>query len=253
MNYINQLELIKVILNGSQVDQNYLLSTVDRQKVLKYLYKKQHSLIDLGKFIITNQPIEEENWAKIPKIDQERIIKLYEKLKETSANVINELIEYKTKYPNVPTIYNYLCLAYQKAKQTDKYKELLIETVKKFPEYLFGKISLSEYYINNNDYKKIPELLENKFEITQHYKSIPIVYHKSTVRGFYYITGRYFAIVGNIEMAYKSYFLLFDMDNKHETTEILGNAILGYEISLLIKKISKKNKPRELKNKRKMY
>jgi len=36
--------------------------------------------------------------------------------------------------------------------------------------------------------------------------------------------------IGKIEMAYKSYFLLGDMNIDHKTTEILGQEIIAYEL-----------------------
>jgi len=145
-------------------------------------------------------------------------LKLNSKIKKSIGldRVITELTNYKEKYLNIPTIYNYLTIAYNYANQTDKYYESLIETVEKFPGYIFGKISLSEYYLNNNEFNKIPGLLDNKFEIAQHFPPGTKVFHISAVRGFYYITGRYFAKAGKIEKAYKSYFLLSDLDRAHQ-------------------------------------
>jgi hypothetical protein len=85
-------------------------------------------------------------------------------------------------------------------------------------------------YINNN-----------KFEITQHYPPGTEVFHISAVRGFYYNTGRYFAKAGKIEKAFRSFFLLSDLDRAHQTTELLGEEILNYELNAL-KALFKKRK-----------
>ncbi len=45
-------------------------------------------------------------------------------------------------------------------------------------------------------------------------------------------------------MAYKSYFILSDLDNNHQTTKILGQEILSYEISIFNKKLKKQMKKR---------
>jgi tetratricopeptide (TPR) repeat protein len=248
MSYINRFELIKAIMNGVHLDQAQLISTVDRQKVLSKIYKSEPELQDIGKFIITDNPIEEENWSKMAGKDKEKILKLNSKLKKSINldKVIIELTNYKEKYHNVPTIYNYLTIAYHNTNQTKKYYESLIETVEKFPNYLFGKISLSEYYLNNNEFNKIPRLLDNKFEITQHFPPGTDIFHISAVRGFYFITGRYFAKAGKIEKAYKSYFLLSDLDNNHQTTEILGQEILSYELDIF-KKETLRGKQRGIK------
>jgi len=190
---------------------------------------------------ITDDTVEEENWSKLPGKDKKKLLKLNTKVKKSIHldKLIKELTNYKAKYPNVPTIYNYLAIAYNYVNKTKEYYECLIETVEKFPGYIYGKISLSEYYLNIDRFTKVPGLLDNKFEITQHFPSGTDSYHISAVRGFYYITGRYFAKAEKIEMAYKSYFLLSDLDNDHQTTEILGQEILSYELSIYRKKLKK--------------
>ncbi len=243
MGYINRFELILVLLEGTVLNQSELLSKVNRQEVLSKIYKKEPELENIGKFSITENPVDEGKWSEIPGRDKKRILKQNSKIKKSIdlERVITELTNYKEKYPNVPTIYNYLTIAFNYAGQTDKYYKSLIETVEKFPGYLFGKISLSEYYLNNNEFNKIPGLLDHKFEITQHFPPGTEVFHISAVRGFYYIAGRYFVKAGKIEKAYKSYFLLSDLDRNHQTTELLGEEILSYELNAL-KSLFKKRK-----------
>ncbi len=242
MGYINRFELILTLLKGTLPDHSELLSKVNRQEVLGKIYKKEPELKNISEFYITENPVEEEKWSGIPGKDKKKILKLNSKIKKSIdlGRVITELTNFKEKHPNVPTIYNYLTIAYNYANQTDKYYESLIETVEKFPGYIFGKISLSEYYLNSNEFNKIPGLLDNKFEITQHYPPGTKVFHISAVRGFYYITGRYFAKAGKIEKAYKSYFLLSDLDMKHKTSELLGEEILNYEINIFKTSLEKR-------------
>ena len=249
MNYINQYKLIRAIqISGNGLlDRKALLSIVDRNQIFDKLQKTNHESINAGKFLITEEPIEEENWSKMPQADKRKIWRLNEKIKRSQSikDVIKDLESYIKKYPGVPTIYNYLGIAYEKANQEKEYREILLETIAKFPDYIFGKISLAEYYLSlRKEYKKIPGLLNNKFEITQHFPVGTDCFHISVIRGFYYITGRYFARAGNIEMAYKSYFLLSDLDMNHMTTEILGQEIIGSEISSLKRKIRMKRSRR---------
>lgn len=234
MNYINQFDLINAISNsdGGHLDYKQLISTVNRHQIIKRINKTYPKIKKYDKFYITESPVEEKNWSLIKKSDKKKMLRLNKKIKKSLRHgiVIKKLIEYKHKYPNVPTIYNYLGLAYERAGQTKNYYNTLIETVEKFPDYIFGKISLSEYYLNVNKYKKISDVLDNKFEITQHFPPKTDVFHVSVVRGFYYVTGRYFVNIGQIERAYKSYFLLSDLDANHKTTEILGQEIIAYEL-----------------------
>ena len=244
--YINRFKLIQaVIINeeegGEGLDHKELLATVDREQIFRKLAKSSPEIEETGKFCITDQPVEEKNWSLLSKKEKSRILNLYEKLKKSDNldEVIVKLIEEKNKYPNVPTIYNYLGIAYARSGKSAQYYDILIETNKKFPDYIFGKISLAEYHISVNKYKKIPVLFGNKFEITEHFPEGTEIYHISAVRGFYYITGRYFVKIGKLEMAYKSYFLLSDLDRDHEITDILGRELLAYEMNEFAKKMKK--------------
>ena len=246
MNYINQFDLINAISNsdGGYLDHKKLISTVDRHQIIKKINKTFPEIIKYEKFYITETPVEEKNWSLIKKDEKKKILRLNEKIKNSLKldKVINKLIEYKTKYPNVPTIYNYLGIAYERTSQTKNYYNTLIETIEKFPDYIFGKISLSEYYLSTNKYEKISDVFDNKFEITQHFPTETNVFHVSAVRGFYYVTGRYFVNIEKIERAYKSYFLLDDLDTNHKTTEILGQEIIAYELRGLKRTLGKQRK-----------
>lgn len=246
MNYINQFDLINAISNsdGGYLDHKKLISSVDRHQINKKIDKTFPEIIKYEKFYITETPVEEKNWSLIKKDEKKKILRLNEKIKKSLNldKVINKLIEYKTKYPNVPTIYNYLGIAYERTSQTKNYYNTLIETIEKFPDYIFGKITLSEYYLNTNKYEKISDIFDNKFEITQHFPIETDVFHVSAVRGFYYVTGRYFVNIERIERAYKAYFLLDDLDTNHKTTEILGQEIIAYELLGLKRTLGKQRK-----------
>jgi len=241
MTYINKFKLIYAVFEnvGKGLDHKELLSTVDRNQIIKKLEKGNPEMKKTGKFYITEQPVEEENWSLLAKKEKTRILKLYAKIKKSVNldDVIITLLEVKNRYPDIPTIYNYLGIAYERSAKLDQYYDILIETIERFPDYLFGKISLAEYYLSKNEYKKIPKLLGNRFEITEHFPQGTEIYHISAVRGFYYITGRYFVKIGKIEMAYKSYFLLSDIEPDHETTDILGQELLAYELNAFSRKM----------------
>jgi len=231
--YINQFELIKALRHGEAVNFGELLSTVNRQVVLSKVRKSTTDLSYPERILITEYAVEEENWSKMKEKDKDRIIELYAKLRQKPEKVVEELQAFQRNYPNVPAIYNYLSLCYQLTKQKEKYITIIFETAEKFPDYLFGKIALSEHYLNDGHYRKIPSLFENKFEIVQHFPPGTKVFHVSAVRSFYYTIGRYFVKAGKIEMAYKCWFLLYDLDKKNNMTAHLGEEIVLYEIGLL--------------------
>ena len=244
MNYINILDLLTEITSNGEIDPRKILSKVNRQKIIDYVSKNEKELLEPKPIFITNETMEEENWSKMTEKDKEKILKAYSLIHTSTEKVVNELLEFKRKYPKVPAIFNYLSLGYSLLNEEEKLFSILLETLEKFPNYLFGKITLSEYYLNTGNYKKVPALLDNKFQIAMHYPPNTEVFHISEVRSFYHVTGRYFAKAGKIEMAYISYFLLSDIDFEHEATKVLANEIIHNETDLVRKKF-KKHKEKE--------
>ncbi len=168
MNYINQFQLIQATLDhkSGYLDYKELLSTVDRGQIMKSIEKSNPELKGIDVFFITEDSIEEENWSKLSKKEKRKISRLNEKIKKSEdlKIVIEALESYKQIYPDVPAIYNYLGIAYDRDNQLRKYLRILYETRDKFPDYLHGKISLAEHYLSINRFRKIPDLHEKEIE-----------------------------------------------------------------------------------------
>lgn len=237
MSYINRYQLIYSVLRGEPLDSKKLLAEVDRNAVIRALEKTKEGI---PKSIeCTNEPMEEENLAKMPQRDKELLWKIYEQIRESPEEMLPQLAALKERYPQVPCIYNYLTLAYACAKQEQEYFDMLCETTRKFPEYLFGKTTLCEYYINHNAYRKVPTILEKKFELYQHCNEDVEIFHISEVRSFYGIVGRYFALSNNIARALSCYFIVEQVGPEHITLRQLGDEILQQEVKNLGKDFTK--------------
>ncbi len=92
--------------------------------------------------MVTEDTIEEENWFKLPEKEKRKISSLAEKAKKSEdlKTVIRDLVSYKQNYPNVPAIYNYLGIAYQKADQLKDSYRTLVETREKFPACILQRL-----------------------------------------------------------------------------------------------------------------
>jgi hypothetical protein len=55
------------------------------------------------------------------------------------------------------------------------------------------------------------------------------------------VIGKYFVKRGLIELAYRSYFLISDIDPSHIMAKLLGLEIVGYEMEELQKEFAKRN------------
>jgi len=120
-------------------------------------------------FIITEETIEEENFAKLPQTVKDKINKIISALKTPAnknlmENYLKILSELKKNYPDVLVIYNILnnilTSAYTLLGDEEKKYQTIIETTDKFPNYLFSKTALCEYYLQNHKEDKIPDVLD---------------------------------------------------------------------------------------------
>jgi tetratricopeptide (TPR) repeat protein len=215
---------------GEKPNSRELLSEVDTSKIEQALSRSKDGLPQ--PFVCTNEPIEEKHLAKMPYKDKRKLWEIYDRLKEfreKSDQELPKLMELRKKYPNVPAIYNYIGLAYANTRQQDEYYQSIIETYKKFPNYLFGRISAAEYCINNNRHKEVPTIFDNKLEIYMHYPETVKVFHISEVRAFYSTLGIYYARSKKTARAIFSYMILNKVEPEHWATQKLADEIIFME------------------------
>lgn len=237
MEYINQFKLIQEIVKGQKPDSRKLLAEIDRERVMSTIQRSKGGLP--APFICSNEPKEEENFAQIPGADKRKLLKICKKIRESPEKQLAKLLELKKRYPNVPAIYNYIGIAYACSNQSEKYYNTIIETIKKFPHYLFGKTALAEYYLKNNEHKKIPKIFDNKFEIYMHFPSSVKIFHTSEVRAFYSFIGTYYARANKQARALLCYSILEGIDPNHLATRQLGDEIIQHEIEKFRRKVLK--------------
>ncbi len=163
--------------------------------------------------------------------------------------MLPKLIALKNRYPQVPCIYNYVANAYAILRQEQQYFNMLCEARRLFPEYLFGKISLTEYYANHNDHRKIPSIFDRKFEIYQHHPESVDVFHVSEIRSFYGVVGRYFLRSNNLTRALFCYFTVEEVAPEHRILRQLGDEIIGKELEELSQDFYR-NAPKKRKRKK---
>jgi hypothetical protein len=244
MRYINQLKLIQTMMERKPPDLRVLLADVKHEAVIRALKRSKDGLPQPVTF--TNEPMEEVHLAKMPQRDKERLWAIYEQVRETPKEVIPELLHLRQHYPDVPVIYNYLGIAYIYSGQETQYVQTVMETVERFPSYLFGKTSLAEYYLNHQEHRKVKEVFEGKFELWQHYPTVT-VFHVSEVRSFFSVIGSYFARINNLARALYHYGILADIVPDHPATKRLGDEIVLKEIENLSRKISQNTRKRRKK------
>lgn len=229
MEYINLAKLFAAIDRGEKPDHIEMLSEIDRAEVARQLMKTKEGIP--RDFVCSDKPKEEKNLSKLPHHDKQRIWEVYEKMKRGIGNLLPELLKLREEYPEVPAIYNYIALAFAYEGQNENYFKTLVTTVNKFPDYLFGKTALAEYYLNKGEYKKVAKILNNKFEIQMHFPDTDEIFHISEVQSFYGTVGRYCVKANKMSRAIYCYFIIADIDQNHGIVNQLGDEIVFSEIN----------------------
>jgi hypothetical protein len=110
------------------------------------------------------------------------------------------LSELKDKYPAAKRLYNLLGICYEMTDEEEKVENLIIESYKKFPNYLFARTGYVSYWMRKGDYTKFNEVFSNCYNLKSLYPERS-KFHISEALSFFIVCGRYFANKGDIKSA----------------------------------------------------
>ncbi len=178
------------------------------KRLRKRIKQASGKKVRLVNYKITYDAIVEPNFSRLPEQVKSRIAEIHKVLKtESAGSVIPELIELIKKYPNVPVLHNFLCVAYSATEQMDKLEEVAMQLYKNFPDYLFGRLNYANICMMRREYEKIPEIFDHTFDLRQLYPDRD-EFHISEFVTFMGIVGEYYFYNGNRDQAQKIYELL---------------------------------------------
>jgi len=213
--------------------------------------KKSHSkkrrsgglpeVIRLVEYEITYEPIEEDYIKRLPDDVKDRIEALHGLAQEQPAQAIPELLALIEKYPDVPTFFNYLYVAYTLLEQEANAKAVLAECCKKHPDYLFAKLSLAGICLREGKAEKIPEIFDNKFDLSLLYPDRR-TFHISEYVGFATMMGLYYCETGKPDTAKTLLDTLEDLAPEHPLTERLRNRLLPEIMMRNFEKLKRRKK-----------
>jgi tetratricopeptide (TPR) repeat protein len=158
--------------------------------------------IYLSQYEITDEPIKEAAYQWLPNAVKEKLENLYHLAQKMPAQAIPELIELQNKYPRVPQIYNYLAVAYSYAGEKEKAEQIIKENIRKNPNYLFARINQAQLCLAKEEYDKIPEIFDHKYDLQMLYPKRR-KFHISEVANFMGIMGLYFTRIDQRGVAEK--------------------------------------------------
>lgn len=136
------------------------------------------------------------------------------------------------EYPEIPQFLNYLYVWYQERDEREKSREVTLEMINKFPDYLFGKLSLALEYINEGKLTEVEVLLGSSFDIG---KLIPQrkVFHISEVTSLLQLAIEYNLAKGDIARASEHVIRLEKIDADKEVVMTMQLKVMS---AVMIKK-----------------
>ncbi len=164
------------------------------------IVKDVNNVISELEYKITDEPVDDSDIRELPEEVQNKMDELYHELHINPNNCIEDLEVLTERYSHIPLFYNYLYAAYAQTGQITKANNVMKENYKKNPTYLFALLNYSEYLINNGDFTKVAEVLNNKFDLNLLYPNRD-TFHTTEVVNFHGVIGIYFILAGKTEKA----------------------------------------------------
>ncbi len=93
---------------------------------------------------ITAEPIHDRRYKRLPRRVKDAFDRLHAEAQKRPHKAIPELLELLEQYPNMPTLYNYLSVAYSRSGQRKKAEEIIQENYRRNPDYLFARLNYAE-------------------------------------------------------------------------------------------------------------
>jgi SEC-C motif/Protein of unknown function (DUF1186) len=117
-----------------------------------------------------------------------------------TVQIIKKLERLIEKHPKVPSLYNYLSIAYMIHGNAVKFEKINELAIKKFPDYPLAFINMAIMNIQKGDFDKAETLLGRNMELTDFLPDRQI-FHISEVAQYYETTVRYFLNKREFELA----------------------------------------------------
>jgi len=237
MSYFNREMLLDTFTAQDCGERRKLMAQVDRKRIEQDILND--GVCEFVPFECTYEQVEEENFAKMAESDQDLLSQTFEWVQGSHVEAkrgLKYLHKLKKKYPRVPVIYNFIGVAYQTLGKEIKRHHVIKDTCKKFPNYVFGKISLAEYQLNAGHHEVISEIFNHKLQLYMHYPNAggnPI-FHGIEVQSFYTVMGRYYARNKQLAHAIKCYFIVEEADSECPHLNVLSQEILVAETASLL-------------------
>lgn len=175
---------------------------------------------DLMELTITTEPLPEPGYASLSSATKTELQRLYQLARSNPRAAAPQLMAALLRYPQVPSIFNYLFVAFSAMGDIKRAEAIIQENLRLHPDYLFARVNYAEMCLGRGDPDKVPEILGEHLDLKQLYPERDR-FHGSEVVGFYGVVGFYYWKTGRPEEAERCYDLLRRLAPQHQLTQRL--------------------------------
>jgi tetratricopeptide (TPR) repeat protein len=129
------------------------------------LIEKEKKYVIHDNYEITFLPIPDKSMEKLNEEQKERLSNVFASTKKFPEQSIPQLISLTNEFPEIPKIYNYLFNAYINTNNLKEAEATATENYKKNPDYLYARINYAFIKLKNQEFDKIPDIFNNKFDL----------------------------------------------------------------------------------------
>ncbi len=183
-------------------------------------------VVTAASYSITEEPLPDHSFERLPGDVQTLINTLHDKVlgARPKQEVFDALISLTEQYPDIPHLYNYLYIAYFRMGKRGDASRVVQQTMQRFPDYLFGRLSLAEECLARGEPEKVAEIFGGKFDLKLQYPERAL-FHVSEVISFQCVVARYHHALGNREQAQQAYDLMRQLNPKHPSTRLVRSVL----------------------------
>lgn len=156
--------------------------------------------LELFAYEITYEPLKNRQINKLPAQVRDTLGDLYDKAQHQPKEAIPDLERLVATYPHIPSFYNHLSIAYKYAGDLVKSEELVMETYRRFPKYLFSKANYAHSCLQKGEIEKVPGIFNHKFDLKRLYPRRKR-FHISEFTALATVMCRYFDAIGEKDTA----------------------------------------------------
>lgn len=174
-------------------------------------------VVQLLEIEITREPMHDPAAEVMSDADRDRLIELGEAVAGGASGRCDELRSLRSRYPDIPKIWNYLAVAYQNEDRWDEMFQLLEETHRRFPDYLFGLTGYCELCMTRGNFAEVERLLGRRLHVRLMYPDRRL-FHVSEVLAFEAVVARYLWHQDAMEAALSHLAIMMDLSPDHPQT-----------------------------------